>query len=152
MVPVAQWGRDHWTTLLYFESRAVDYAGKIDNQHMRTNARLHRKLLGNAQFDGGMTGGNYPTRLRDDSMLAHHDDWSCAEDMVAHGLIEVVQERDRKPTRPFTGGEIFIQLSNLGWLVAHTIRRDRAHGKPTAAWQPKPELEAEISAAFVLAK
>jgi hypothetical protein len=152
IVPVVQWGRDHWTTLLYFESRCVDHAGRIGNQHMRTNARLHRKLLGGAQWDARMSGEGYPTRLRDGATLDHHDDWSCAEDLVGHGLIEVVQERDRKPAHPFSGGEVFVQLTNLGWRVVQQIRRDRAEGKPIVMWSPRPELEAEITAARALQK
>jgi hypothetical protein len=147
VVPVAQWGRDHWSTLLYFESRAVDYKGLIDNEKMRTNARLHRKLLGNAQMRLGMTGEKYPTHLRDGSTLDHHDDWSCAQDMMAHGLIERIVEGDSKPGAFFGGGTVRIKLTDLGWRVASTIRRDRANSKPTAQWVPLPELEAEITAA-----
>ena len=71
VVSVARWGRDHWTTLLYLESRCVDYGGKIDNQHMRTNARLHRGVLGEAQKRGGITSENCPTRLRSGRPLHH---------------------------------------------------------------------------------
>lgn len=51
---------------------------------------------------------------------------------------------------PFGGGEIRVRLTPLGWRVAHTIRRDRAEGKPTVTWTPSPEMEAEIT--FMLGK
>ena len=147
IVPVAKWGRDHWTTLLYIETRCVDYKGVIGNDHMRTNARVHRKLLGEAQTRFGVTGSS-PTILRNGDELDRHDDWSCVEEMVAHGLVAMVKESDRKPSQQFGGGEVRLALTDLGWRVAHTIRRDRAEGKPTVRWQPKPELEAEIRGAF----
>ena len=152
ITPVAKWGRDHWTTLLYVETRCVDHKGKLDNQHMRTNARVHRKLLGDAQARAGMVSTDYPTRLRNGDTLDRHDDWSCLEEMVAHGLVEVAHERDRRPSQPFTGGEIAMRMTELGWRVAHQIRRDRANGQPTVTWTPTPEMEAEISFAQVQGK
>lgn len=147
VTPVAKWGRDHWTTLLYVETRCVDHRGKLDNQHMRTNPRVHRKLLGDAQARFGMM-GEHPTRLRNGDTIDRHDDWSCLEEMVAHGLVEVVNERDRRPSKVFTGGEVTMRMTPLGWRVAHQIRRDRAEGKPSVVWQPSPELEAEIKFQF----
>lgn len=144
VTPVSKWGRDHWSTLLYIETRCVDYAGKLDNQHMRTDPRVHRKLLGDAQARFGGV-GRHSTRLRNGDEIDSHDDWSCVEEMVAYGLVEVVSERDRCPGQPFTGGEVRVRLTDLGWRVTHQIRRDRAEGKPTVRWQPTPELEAEIA-------
>ena len=147
ITPVAKWGRDHWSTLLYVESRCVDYKGEIANERMRTHPRVHRKLLGDAQALYGI-GGDYPTVLRNGDTIDRHDDWSCLEEMVAHGLVVVVGERDRRPSQHFTGGEVTVRLTDLGWRVAHRIRRDRAEGTPTATWAPSPELEAEIKFAF----
>lgn len=149
IVPVAKWGRDHWTTLLYAESRCVDYKGKIDNAHMRTNARVHRKMLGEPQMRMAMSSEDYPTRLRNGDTVDRHDDWSCLEEMVAHGLLTVVSESDKRPGQPFGGGVIVIALTDLGWRVAHTIRRDRGRGTATAVWCPLPELEAEMHGAFL---
>lgn len=150
ITPVAKWGRDHWGTLLYLESRVVDYAGKIDNNHMRTNARVHRKLLGDAQIQARMGGEEYPTTLRNGDTIHRHDDWSCTEEMVAHQLVVIRGERNRKPSKVFGGGEVVIELTDLGWRVAHAIRRARGDGTPTVQWIPLPELEAEMHAAFVL--
>lgn len=143
IVPVAKWGRDHWSTLLYLESRCVDYGGKIDNQHMRTNARVHRKLIGKAQLQHGVTAEGCPTRLRNDDTIDRHDDWSCIEEMVAHGLVTIREKNTNN--KPFGGGEVRVKLTDLGWRVAHVIRRDRAEGTATAVWTPTPELEAEIA-------
>ena len=145
VTPVAKWGRDHWTTLLYIESRCVDAKGVLDNQKMRTNARVHRKLLGDLQARTGMTGEDYPTELRNGDTIDRHDDWSCVEEMVAHGLLVIVSEKD-KTGEPFGGGEIRLRLTDLGWRTAHRIRRDRAEGTPTVRWEPPAELEAEIAA------
>jgi hypothetical protein len=148
ITPVALWGRDHWTTLLYIESRCVDNAGLLDNQHMRTNARVHRKLLGDAQIRAGMGGEDHPTKLRNGDQIARHDDWSCIEEMVAHGLVTV---RESNTTdQPFGGGKVRVKLTEMGWRVASRIRRDRAEGTPTVRWAPPPEMEAEIAAYLVL--
>ncbi len=50
----------------------------------------------------------YPTRLKDGSELANHDDWDCISDMEAAGLVEWRG----------TGLQPIITLTNYGWLVA----------------------------------
>ena len=65
-IPIERWGKDHFGTLLYIESRVVDFRGKIAPAHMRTGAR-------------------YPTYLRD-GQLENHDDWDCLTDIEAAGL------------------------------------------------------------------
>lgn len=86
-VPVEEWGRDHWSTFLYLETRAVDAQGRIDNSRMRCHSRLHRPFAHTSSITGQIQDGSaYPTRLKEGEIVKH-DDWSCLEDMVAAGLI-----------------------------------------------------------------
>ena len=89
-VPMARWGRDHWSTLAYLETRIVDHRGRIAHDHMRCHARRHplmhaakRRVL-SVSGDGSA----YPTRLRDGE-LADHDDYDCLDDMIAVGFVTV---------------------------------------------------------------
>lgn len=81
-IPVEAWGKDHWSTLAYLETRCVDHDGKINNKQMRCNSRLHRGFAHSAE------GSDYPTRLKDGSRVERHDDWSCLEDMIAAGIFD----------------------------------------------------------------
>lgn len=67
-VRIEDWGEDHYSTLVYIESRVVDDGGKLNHQHMRKD------------------GKKYPTRLKDGTTLTGHSDWDCLEDIVDSGL------------------------------------------------------------------
>lgn len=87
-IPVEMWGRDHWSTLAYIETRIVDYEGVPKPRHMRNTC--HHGIPVPAM--GLDEGEEYPTRLkgqgvRDFIKLYGHDDWSCCEDAVAEGLL-----------------------------------------------------------------
>lgn len=110
-----RWGRDHWTTLLYAESRAVDYNGVLDNRHMRCSSRLHRPFAHSASKAVAP-----PTRLLNGEQ-ANHDDWSCLEDMVAAGMVEVHHAANSGGI-----GKARVVLTDLGWRIAHQLRRHRA--------------------------
>lgn len=113
-VPVAQWGRDHWSTFAYIETRIVDHRGVVHNQHMRCHPRLHRAFA-----HEGSRGPLAPTRLAGGEELAQHDDWSCAEDAIAAGLLTV---DERVP-----GAPVFA-LTDRGHTAAAALRRHKAGG------------------------
>jgi hypothetical protein len=71
-VPVELFGKDHWTTFMYLETRCVDYSGKIDDKHMRS-------------------GPEFPTRLNDGTFVQEHDDWNCLEDCHDAGLLDLTE-------------------------------------------------------------
>lgn len=70
-IPVEGWGRDHNSTLLYAEVRAVDHGGKLDetDPHMRVS-RL------------------YPTRLHNGVEVHGHTDYDCLKDAEAAGFLK----------------------------------------------------------------
>ena len=69
-IPVESWGRDHNSTLLYAECRAVDFSGRLpeDDPHMRVS-RL------------------YPTRLGNGAEVSGHTDYDCLTDAQAAGFL-----------------------------------------------------------------
>lgn len=97
-VPMHRWGRDHWSTLAYLETRCVDHDGVIENSHMRTAVMRHPTFLGKAQRRSGMTQRDYPTMVHPDELNAgtefpDHDDWDCLVDMVDAGFVQISKPR-----------------------------------------------------------
>ena len=130
-VPLEQWGKDHYTTLLYAETRAVDYRGKLDNAHMRCDPRLHRDFA-NTNLGGQVIGGTSPTRLKEGE-LANHDDWSCLEDMAALGWVRIWWHQAYR--MPVGGSVAKIELTEEGWRQAHALRRHMASGGRSGEFQ-----------------
>lgn len=96
-IPPEQWGRDHITTLLYAETRAVDHDGKLDSRQMRVDRE-------------------YPTRLKNDVLVHGHTDYDCLTDAAAVGLLE---EGDWESGDP-------VMFTDAGWAFVHGLRRSRA--------------------------
>lgn len=82
-VPMEQWARDHWSTLAYIGLQIVNEAGKVDRRRMRCDVDLHPGFA-----HSGSYGKKYPTRLKDGTERERHDDWSCVDDFIDHGLVE----------------------------------------------------------------
>lgn len=105
-VPLPRFGKDHWTTFAYTETRTVDHHGQLGHDQMRCNPRLHPMLHAakprgsqmRSVFDSG-PGKEYPTRLKTEfpdqngawgtEELHDHDDYTCLDDLVAAGLLTV---------------------------------------------------------------
>ncbi len=125
IVPMRFWGKDHWTTLMYLEHCAVDEGGVLDKQRMRCNPRLHRELANISPMSGVVDGSKYPTSLRNGETIAPHDDWSCVEDMVAYGLVEVevdynMEKRAREGA--FGHADAVVTLTDEGRALANQLR------------------------------
>lgn len=91
-IPMSKWGKDHWSTLAYLETLAVDGSGlaKPVNARMRTNEKRHPHLIGNTGFSSSaLDGSGYPTRLKDGEVEGH-DDWDCVDDATEEGITEDV--------------------------------------------------------------
>lgn len=119
-VPVELWGKDHWSTLMYIETRCVDHDGVPHRDHMRCNATIHPGL-------GGRGEGTSPTRLNNGTEIAEHDDWSCVEDAEVAGFVEWQG----------TGINPVFRLTDEGWRVTHALRRHRAAGERVAEFRWK---------------
>lgn len=96
-IPVEAWGKDHNSTLLYAETRAVDHNGKLSatDPHMRVSRR-------------------YPTRLHNGVEIHGHTDYDCLTDAQAAGFLTYDED------------EGIIRFTDEGWTYVHGLRRKRA--------------------------
>lgn len=113
---VEKFGRDHWSLLVYLETRCVDYSGVPDRHHMRCSPKRHEFLA----HEGSRSRKMSPTRLRDGELLYNRDDWDCANDLEHAGFLKQVG----------TGANPRFELTDLGWSIAGRLRRARAEKQP----------------------
>lgn len=123
VIPIARWGRDHWSSLAYVETCLVDGSGEPDPHRMRTDLRLH-PLMGHSLSPRGT---EYPTRLCDGGVAHDHDDWSCLDDAEAEGLL----------TNVGTGIHRRYRLTPRGQEVVLALRAHKASGGSFATFRPK---------------
>jgi len=120
MIEVKDWGKDHWSTFAYIETRIVDFSGVPNKEHLRCNLKLHPQY--------GHRGGcasKYPTRLRE-GVAVDHDDWSCLDDAVEAGLLETVG----------TGLFPVYKLTDAGLKLAAELRTHKASGGAFSNFRP----------------
>jgi hypothetical protein len=93
-VEPARFGKDHWSTFAYVETRAVDHKGTIEHDHMRCDTDRHPMLAlagrRTSVVGFGMSGpsAKYPTFAKGEQ-IENHDDYDCLDDLVAAGLLAV---------------------------------------------------------------
>lgn len=104
-VRIEQFALDHWSLLLYCESRAVDYSGKLDRKHLREGDD-HRPR---------------PIRLKDGSKLLNYGDDMILNDLQDAGLI--VRERHQ------------VEMTDEGWRLAHLLRRHLSTGASPSTFE-----------------
>lgn len=116
-VPMARWGKDHWCTFAYAETRWVDHRGMLDHDHMRCDRQRHPVFYSAKRrpiaFGTDVDGARYPTRLKTETPgpdgrwgtveLPGHDDYDCLNDAILAGLLEVIMPRAREPF-----GDVFL--------------------------------------------
>ncbi len=132
VIPFDRWGKDHWSTLAYIETRIADRKGRLNVEHMRCDPRLHRAFTNRANIDSP---GSYPTVLADGSKLDRHDDWSCAEDAIALGLLTMDDEEAVERGNHYDAPDEFLpgrspkfSLTPRGLEVAALLRAHKASG------------------------
>lgn len=113
VIPIDEFGRDHYSLLLYVESVCVDNAGIPAAISMRCNAKRHPGL-----GSCGAWKSEWSTRLRGDKRQPRHDDWDCFLDMAACGWVRNIG----------TGVNPRFWLTEVGWCMAHLVRRWKAAG------------------------
>jgi len=117
-INVEQFSKDHWSTLVFVETRCVDNKGILDKDRMRCNMNRHAALRGqqrssNHKWDGEKLG----TILSDGTVLSEHDDWDCLIDMAKVGFVAIID---------IDLG--IVSLTDRGWKFAHQLRRFIAEG------------------------
>lgn len=111
-IPIEAWGRDHNSTILYAETRAVDHRGSLafDDPHMRVS-RL------------------YPTRLHNGVEVHGHTDFDCLKDAQAAGLLVYDEDEIPEGLRDSSRKPGMVRFTDDGWTYVHGLRRRRAEGK-----------------------
>ena len=123
---MAHFGRDHWSLFAYIEILSVN-AEEIDWQKLRCDQSRHPEYAVNTFLGTNRDNAGYPTRLKDEVKLDDHDDWDCADDLVAASLLLDVG---------FTLSPAYV-LTDLGWQVANQLRRHKAQGHNFASFIPE---------------
>lgn len=121
-VPIEMFGRDHWSTFGYIEVRCVDHDGEPAKRHMRCDSNRHP---GHAHIAGEAP----PTRLKDGTEQYDHDDWDCADDLEAAGLIVIGG----------TGMFPIFSMTAAGTRVAGELRAHKSTGGSFSTFTPTPE-------------
>lgn len=136
-IPIENWGKDHWSTLGFLETRVVDFKGVILNASMRCNPRLHRVFAHvDVMTSSPIDGSQYPTRLKGGAIHPEsHDDWSCLEDMVAAGLLEA-HVKYHSSSR-FGGSKCKVELTDKGREIAAQLRVHRSRGGRWDDFEPE---------------
>lgn len=122
VVPMSEWGKDHFSTLAYLECRAVDYGGDIGREQMRCDPDIHPQF----GHRGTPHDKKYPTILKGGKELYGHDDWSCMEDIEAAGLIK----------NEGTGFAPIVVFTKKGFALAAKLRRFKAGGGSFSTFDP----------------
>jgi len=115
-IAIERWGKDHWSTLAYLETRCVDYRGELDPQHMRCD--LDRNPLQGNRGTHMSRNQRHPTILKGGDEVKGHDDWECVWDMIMAGLVQ----NNGTDTCPM------YSLTDEGWEMTQAMRRFHAGG------------------------
>lgn len=86
-VPPSHWGKDHYSTLAYVETRCVDSTDGIGipkHVQIQTNHNRHPGMKNHVD------GSEYGIRLKDGIELPgpDYDEWDCIQDFERYGLLE----------------------------------------------------------------
>lgn len=134
-VPIELWGKDHWSTLAYLETRCVDHGGIIHLPQMRCDNARH-PMLAHVRNLGP---SKCPTRLADGVDLENHDDWDCVFDMIEVGLLKmtgiprnilvIIPPGKRGPISPsLQSPKPVVKLTDYGLEVSGKLRAHKAKG------------------------
>lgn len=120
-VEMKDWGKDHWSMFAYIECRCVDFDGVLDYKHIRGNETFHPEIPPEQwrTFYRSYTRwlDKYSTRIKGGEQIRGHDDWDCAEDLQAAGLIKIVSM-----------AHFQIKITDLGWVAAVLLRKHKSTG------------------------
>jgi len=107
-VPVELFGKDHWSTFAYVETRATDHRGVLDHDRMRCSAARHPMMMQAKRPQlGHVDAARFATRLKGAATgtrfaivdLADHDDYDCLDDLIDAGLLTVRMPVAQEVTR-----------------------------------------------------
>lgn len=110
------WGKDHWSTLAYAETCAVD-GQALEIARMRCDWERHPSLISSMH---SLSGKKYPTRLAGGVDLEDHDDWDCLYDAQNAGLLTI---------QGAMSDAFEVQPGRRGHIDVHGPRKERTNGR-----------------------
>jgi hypothetical protein len=127
IIPMEQFGKDHWSTLAYIETVMVECAGfqvGFDGR-MRQGRRNFRVIKEECPLPKRpnrckmaiVMEPQWSTRLRNGSLIDGHDDWHCVQDLAEAGLLEGEVEPGKT-----------LQLTEQGKQVVGLLRDHKRNG------------------------
>lgn len=125
---IKEFGRDHWSTLLYVEARCTDNGGVPGRQNMRCLDSRHPR------YSHGHDSGAYPTRLAGDKLLPNHDDWDCVDDLERVGLV-VIGGTSANPVW---------QMTPEGQRMVGLLRTHKQSGRGLGSFTMEPDAQEAV--------
>lgn len=127
------WGKDHFSTLVYIETRCVDYKGVPFLDHLRCNPARHQRHGGRAARLVGTSARRdepwkYGSVIRGGVRIPEHDDWDVLDDLVNAGLLEWNG----------TGENPVFKMTESGWALVQAIRKHKAAGGQFSDFREAP--------------
>jgi hypothetical protein len=119
IIPVKEFGRDHWSTLAYIECVNVDGSGRPALERMRCNPSRHPGLAEGRRGPRIEWQTSWSSHTKSGILLTGHDDFDCVNDLEKAGLIVVHG----------TGNNPVYRLTVDGWRVVNDLRQHKANGK-----------------------
>ena len=115
MINESRFGKDHWSTFAYIETRCVDYSGVLNKNHMRCDEDRHPGHVNSANAHSKK---KHPTILKGFVNVSDHDDWDCVDDLENAGFLE----------SHGTGLHPVFKLTTDGRRVAALLRDHKSNG------------------------
>jgi hypothetical protein len=137
-IPMAMWGKNHWSILAYIESVMIECAGfEVGFDARMTQNRHNFRVLAMDAPKPKRPGSyispersqvmklEYSTKLNNGQQVTGHDDWCCIQDMGSAGLISV-EGNDDAPSL-FLPGHI-MHLTPEGQKICAALRVHKQAG------------------------
>lgn len=127
LIPLSNWGKDHWSTLAYIETVMIDRGvfPVAGDPRMRSNRRNYRIMPTDFGVCMPIDQGSV---LSDGTIVKGHDDWCCIQDFAAEGLLNKKEEEIDLGAK--------LKLSDLGISLTHKLREHKLKGGTFATFKP----------------
>lgn len=135
-VPMADWGKDHYSLLAYVETLCVEGragVGTLDWARCRVNEKNYPLLKRTSspwkpEYGtrlSGFFGNGAGDRTDPKRRLGQHDDVNCLDDLADEGLVEILSLMNG-----------FVKITNKGREIAGRLRAHKSKGGYFADFNP----------------
>lgn len=146
-IPLANFGKDHWSTLAYADTIIPDHRGfQVGFDCRMRQGRAHFRVMqrdcpkprrtNHAGMNSAMAMDNrYSTILKDGTVAFEgHDDWHCVRDLVAAGLMGIKRTGLIVPLVEDVEPGVDLFLTALGEKFVTAMKRHKADGGSFGSW------------------